>query len=201
MYTKSQVGGERRTASWSLAVGALAVCLVTALAGCGSPAKSAGPPTATPAATRTPSPELVSARVASAPASPSPMAVPAPAAARSTTTVTVRLWSPKGGEFLAPGTISCEVDNGYVNAHQVYCQTVTPAQSVTLSLKGKLKKCVGQKCIGNPADNAVNLPYGSSTGAGPFHCLSTKPGVICTISGKGFRISKSGIVAWPIHTK
>jgi hypothetical protein len=31
--------------------------------------------------------------------------------------------------------------------------------------------------------------------------LSTKPGVICTVSGKGFRISKSGIVAWPIHTK
>jgi hypothetical protein len=189
MQTKSQVRGQRRTAGWSLAIGALAVCLVTALAGCGSPAKSAGPPTATPA------------RVALATATPSPIGLPVAAAARSTTTVTVRLWSPKGGEFLAPGTISCEIDNGYVNAHQAYCQTITPAESVTMSLKGKLKKCVGQRCIGNPADNAVNLPYGSSTGAGPFHCLSTKPGVICTISGKGFRISKSGIVAWPIHSK
>jgi hypothetical protein len=199
MHTKSQVQGARRTASWSLAVGALAACLATALAGCGSPAKSAGPPTATPVATRTPARDLISAQVALAAASRSPM--PAAAPARSTTTVTVRLWSRKGGEFLAPGTISCEIDNGYVSLHQVDCQTITPPESVTLSPTGKLKKCVGPRCIGNPADNAVNLPYGSSTSAGPFHCLSTKPGVICTVSGKGFRISKSGIVAWPIHTK
>jgi hypothetical protein len=92
--------------------------------------------------------------VALATATPSPIGLPVAAAARSTTTVTVRLWSPKGGEFLAPGTISCEIDNGYVNAHQAYCQTITPAESVTMSLKGKLKKCVGQRCIGNPADNA-----------------------------------------------
>jgi hypothetical protein len=197
MHTKSRVRGPRRTASWTLAVGALVACLASALAGCGSPAKSAGPPTATPAAT----PHVVSAQVAAATASSAPMNVPAAAPARSTTTVTVRLWSPKGGEFLAPGTISCEIDNGRVNVHQVYCQTITPAESVTMSLTGKLKKCVGQRCLGNPADNAVNLPYGSSAGAGSFHCLSTKPGVICTVGGKGFRISKTGIVAWPVHTK
>jgi len=106
----------------------------------------------------------------------------------------VPLQTPAGGEFLSPsGNISCEIDNGYAGLHQVYCQTFSPPESVTMSTRGVLKKCAGEKCLGNPAVNAPTLPYGSSTGTGPFRCLSATNGVTCTVSGSGFRISRSGI--------
>jgi hypothetical protein len=121
---------------------------------------------------------------------------PAPASAASTTT-TVPLQSPHGGEFESPsGNISCELDfheRGVPN--QTYCQTVSPPKSVTMSATGTLKTCSGMVCIGNPALNVITLPYGSSTGVGPFRCLSSTSGVTCTTSGKGFEISRAGIYA------
>jgi hypothetical protein len=102
-----------------------------------------------------------------------------------------------GGEFLSPsGNISCEVDNGLAGLHQVYCQTFVPPRSVTMTRAGVLKRCSGDKCLGNPAENAPTLAYGTETGVGPFTCLSSTSGVRCTVtSGKGFRISRSGILA------
>ena len=101
-----------------------------------------------------------------------------------------------GGEFLSPsGNISCEIDNGYIGLHQVYCQTISPPESVVLSLTGTFKVCKGQQCLGNPAVNTPVLAYGRSTGSGPFRCLSTTAGVICTAGAEGFQISKSGIKA------
>ena len=94
-----------------------------------------------------------------------------------------------GGEFLSPsGNISCEIDNGYIGLHQVYCQTISPPESVVLSLTGTFKVCKGQQCLGNPAVNTPVLAYGRSTGSGPFRCLSTTAGVTCTAVAKGFQI-------------
>jgi hypothetical protein len=125
------------------------------------------------------------------------------AATTSTTTAArgVPLQSPKGGEFLSPsGNISCEVDYGYAGLHQVYCQTFSPPRSVIMSTSGALKTCSGEKCLGNPADGIPTLAYGTSTGTGPFRCLSTRSGVICTVrSGKGFKISRSGILVVRPH--
>ncbi len=84
-----------------------------------------------------------------------------------------------GGEFLSPsGNISCEIDNGYIGLHQVYCQTISPPESVVLSLTGTFKVCKGQQCLGNPAVNTPVLAYGRSTGSGPFRCLSNTAGVV-----------------------
>ncbi len=101
-----------------------------------------------------------------------------------------------GGEFLSPsGNISCEIDNGYIGLHQVYCQTISPPESVVLERAGTFKICKGRRCLGNPAVNTPVLPYGHSTASGPFHCLSTAAGVTCTVGGKGFQISRAGITA------
>jgi len=75
----------------------------------------------------------------------------------------------KGGEFLSPtGNISCEIDYQNGGLDQVYCQTIAPPRSVTMSATGVInKKCSGEGCIGNPAEDARVLPYGASTSAGP----------------------------------
>jgi hypothetical protein len=112
------------------------------------------------------------------------------------TTVTAPAKTSPGGEFLSPsGNISCELDNGYIGLHQVYCQTISPPQSVVLARTGTFKVCKGQKCLGNPAVNTPVLAYGHSTSSGPFRCVSTTAGVTCTVSGIGFRIARSGITA------
>ena len=64
-----------------------------------------------------------------------------------------------------------------------------------LARTGTFKVCKGQQCLGNPAVNTPVLAYGHSTSSGPFRCLSTTAGVTCTVSGKGFQISRSGITA------
>jgi hypothetical protein len=120
----------------------------------------------------------------------------APMTAGATTTVTAPAQIAPGGEFLSPsGNISCEIDNGYIGLHQVYCQTISPPRSVIMARTGTFKVCKGQQCLGNPADNTPVLAYGHSTASGPFHCSSTTAGVTCTVAGKGFHISRSGITA------
>lgn len=99
-----------------------------------------------------------------------------------------------GGEFLSPsGNISCEVDYQPHDLTQVYCQTGTPARSVTMSATGKYTTCTGQQCLGNPGTGTPTLAYGMATGAGPFRCESAAAGITCLTNGKGFRISASGI--------
>jgi hypothetical protein len=124
------------------------------------------------------------------------LALPAQAASGPAPATGAPRHSPNGGEFLSPsGNISCEIDNGYVGLHQVYCQTFSPPRSVTMFASGMLKKCSGDKCLGNPADGTPTLAYGTWTESGPFRCLSATDGVTCTTSGRGFRISRSGITA------
>jgi hypothetical protein len=99
-----------------------------------------------------------------------------------------------GGEFVSPsGNISCEVDYHRAGLTQVYCQTATPARSVTLSVGGKYTTCTGQQCLGNPGTGTPTLAYGTATGVGPFRCESAAAGVTCVADGRGFRISASGI--------
>jgi len=99
-----------------------------------------------------------------------------------------------GGEFLSPsGNISCEVGYHRAGLTQIYCQTVTPARSVTKSVSGGYKSCTGQQCLGNPGTGTPALAYGTATGVGPFLCTSASTGVTCTAGGKGFRISTSGV--------
>ena len=89
------------------------------------------------------------------------------------------------GEFYSPSkNISCEIDDT-TSVQQVFCQTMSPPQSVTMKEDGTLTKCAGQQCLGNPGENTPTLPYGSATGTGPFRCLSTQQGMSCTVtSGK-----------------
>lgn len=100
----------------------------------------------------------------------------------------------EGGEFLSPSdNISCEVDYHRAGLTQAYCQTTSPARSVTMGVTGQYKTCAGQRCLGNPGEGTPTLAYGTATGVGPFRCESTAAGVTCVANGHGFQISLSGI--------
>jgi hypothetical protein len=104
--------------------------------------------------------------------------------------------TPAGGEFASPsGNITCEVDYNYGSAGltHAYCQTGTPAQSVTMDVTGTYTTCTGQQCLGNSGINTPILGYGQATGVGPFVCESATTGITCTADGRGFLISSSGI--------
>jgi len=109
-------------------------------------------------------------------------------------TPTIPLQTATAGEFFSPTkNISCEIDDT-TSLRQVYCQTISPPRSVTMTVDGSLDQCTGQQCLGNAGENTPTLPYGSATGTGPFRCVSTSAGVTCTVtSGKGFEIAAGGI--------
>jgi hypothetical protein len=102
-------------------------------------------------------------------------------------------------EFYSPSqNISCEIDYGTVDpgttSQSVYCETMSPTQSVVMAPDGSLKTCYGMQCGSNAGLNTPTLAYGDSTGVGPFRCTSTMSAMICTVtSGKGFSISRSSI--------
>jgi hypothetical protein len=116
-----------------------------------------------------------------------------------TATATVVVSSPlaaatSNGAFLSPSkNIACEINPA--SDYQVRCATFSPPQLVTMSATGSLTTCTGNQCeLGNPAPDTPVLPYGTATGEGPYQCLSSVSGISCTVtSGKGFRISRSGI--------
>jgi hypothetical protein len=98
--------------------------------------------------------------------------------------------------FRSPsGNIECELDYEATSVpNRAYCQTQSPAQSVTLSSDGSVKPCSGVSCLGNGPDNESVLSYGRSTTLGPFRCTSTTSGMTCLLStGQGFEISRSGV--------
>jgi hypothetical protein len=101
-----------------------------------------------------------------------------------------------GGEFASPtGNITCEVDYQRAGQTKAYCQTGTPARSVTLTASGTYTTCAGDQCLANAGDGTPTLAYGSETGVGPFTCASAAAGVSCIADGKGFLISASGVSA------
>jgi hypothetical protein len=144
-----------------------------AASGAGTPSASAPTATSAPAVTTTPA-----------------TAAPTPASSARL----VPMQTAAGGEFLSPsGNISCEVDYHRAGLTKVYCQTATPARSVTMGVAGRYTTCTGQQCLGNPGTGTPALAYGTATGAGPFRCESAATGVTCVANGRGFRISASGI--------
>jgi hypothetical protein len=161
---------------------ALSACSPSTSSTAGAPTPSATAPTAT----------ATSPVAASAPAvTPTPTtAVPTPAPSATL----VPMQTAAGGEFVSPsGNISCEVDYHRVGLVKAYCQTGTPAQSVSMGATGRYTTCTGQQCLGNPGMGTPTLAYGTATGVGPFRCESAATGVTCVADGRGFRISSSGI--------
>ena len=109
-----------------------------------------------------------------------------------------------GQEFFSPSkNISCELDWHYAGLPAAAgCQTFTPLQSVRISPVGKIMRCSGVGCVGNPALNTAVLPYLTSIAIGPFLCTSRVDGVACSAAGRAFLISRSGIVSYNVlpHT-
>ncbi len=184
------------TASLSLAA------LLLVLAACSHGSTAASGPTTTGATA-----ETTGATAAPTGAAPAGSTGATPAASAPSTAVVnpttgvpgsdlVPMQTPQGGEFASPsGNITCEVDYQRAGLTEVYCQTGTPPRSATMSTTGTYTTCTGEQCLGNAGEGTPTLAYGKATGVGPFRCESATTGVTCTASGKGFRISTSGIVA------
>ena len=157
-----------------------------------SAATSAAATSSDSAAAATAQPTSTSPVVTSAPGDTATPALAVPTAAPSATLVPMQ--TAAGGEFVSPsGNISCEVDYHKAGLTMVFCQTVTPARSVSMGVAGKYTTCAGQQCLGNPGTGTPTLAYGTATGVGPFRCESAATGVTCTADGMGFRYSASGI--------
>lgn len=131
---------------------------------------------------------------ATAPSTTQRTSLPATSVPTNGTTATIPLQTATAGEFFSPTkNISCEIDDT-ASLRQVFCETISPPRSVTLTVDGSLSECTGQQCLGNAGENTPTLPYGLATGTGPFRCTSTSAGVTCTVtSGKGFEIAAGGI--------
>jgi hypothetical protein len=130
--------------------------------------------------------------------SPSTTSSSATVTPKSTTTVDPRIAHPTSGiEFYSPTrNIHCEINYGAPYSDQeALCFTGDPAQSATVAVTGNYKTCSGQGCLANPAPDEVELPYGQNVVLGPFRCMSAATGMTCTANGKGFEISRAGIVA------
>ena len=128
-----------------------------------------------------------------------PATTPATSTAPTPTTsgTFVPMQTATGGEFLTPsGNIECQISSqaGLAGA---YCQTTTPARSVTMNAAGHYTVCTGQQCLANAGEGTPTLFYGTETGVGPFRCESAMTGVTCTADGRGFLISASGITPVP----
>jgi hypothetical protein len=86
---------------------------------------------------------------------------------------------------------------------RAYCATHVPAHSAELQLNGRLTVCARRRC-GGPArwGHDPVLAYGQVNSQGGFRCKSETAGMTCTVMlrgrgfafGKGFRISRSGVV-------
>ena len=83
------------------------------------------------------------------------------AVAATTTTVTAPAQTQHGGEFLSPsGNISCEIDNGYIDLHQVYCQTISPPSPLSWCAPGPSKSVRASSASGTRR----SIPRCSPTG-------------------------------------
>ena len=92
------------------------------------------------------------------------------------------------------GNIHCGIHAGLApSSNFVHCFTEVPPQSVTLSPNGTFSTCAGATCLATPNPAEVDLLYGQAAKGGPFSCTSTFNGMICTVNGKGFEISRSGV--------
>jgi hypothetical protein len=78
----------------------------------------------------------------------------------------------------------------------VYCQSVNPPHSVTMSADGRFSiSCNARYCLGRSRANTPALPYGRQVALGGFRCRSEQAGITCTVvaSGKGFLIDRDRV--------
>jgi hypothetical protein len=99
-------------------------------------------------------------------------------------------------DFYSPTrNLACEMDDYRGNVpSEVDCQSWKTPHNVRLSPNGALKKCSGQRCLGNPGEHTPKLAYGRQITVGRFRCSSRRIGVECVVisSGKGFLIDSKG---------
>lgn len=98
------------------------------------------------------------------------------------------------GAFVSPSkNIGCYIEE--TPPGSLRCATFSPPRLVTMDASGTFETCSGNQCnLGNPAMETPVLPYGSATAGGPFQCLSSEAGMICTVAGhKGFALSRAGV--------
>jgi hypothetical protein len=178
----------RRT-TWFWAMGcALAMA---ALSGCASSSNSATGSSDT--VTSTTAPTTTTSRSSASGST----TVPSVNSSGPTTTLNPAIVHPTSGiEFRSPtANIHCEIDYGPPYSHNAaFCFSAVPPQSATLSDTGTYNTCTGITCLANPGEGELELPYGQSISLGPFRCTSSTLGMTCTANGKGFEISRSGIV-------
>jgi len=179
----------------TLVIGATGFLLL-ALTACSSvtrePGEAAPVGSASPAVTSSSSPASTGSQAGSPTKAPAKSSTTSVRETKPTTSVVlVPMQTSHGGEFRSPtGNITCEVD-----LTQAYCQTVTPARSVTMSSSGSYTTCKGEQCLGDAGDGTPTLEYGQATGVGPFRCESAATGVTCTAGAKGFRIANAGVTS------
>jgi hypothetical protein len=172
-----------------LLVGTVTFVTALAIGGCGSGSPSAGHSGTAP----TSGPTTAQVSPTTTTGAPTPTTTIAPAAASTTTLVPMQ--TANGGEFVSPsGNISCEVFYHRAGLTHAYCQTGTPPRSVTMDPTGTYTTCTGEQCLGNAGIGTPTLEYGTATGVGPYRCSSATTGITCTASGKGFQISRSGVI-------
>ena len=115
-------------------------------------------------------------------------ALPAIAATAGAAAAPARFFQTHGG------AVECQLSDGGGLGVSAYCQTAEPPRSVTMSAAGKLKRCAGAGCIGNPPDNVVTLAAGHAISFGPFKCAAAAASISCQVkNGDGFTISRSGV--------
>ena len=99
-------------------------------------------------------------------------------------------------EFFVSGQtagLNCELDTSNAPASSYptkdYCQSVTPAQSVSLGTSGPAKTCHGVGCIGNPGLGTPTFPAGDDVTLGRTTCRLESNAVHCTMGAHGFLLS------------
>ena len=99
-------------------------------------------------------------------------------------------------EFFVSGQtagLNCELDTSNAPESRYptkdYCQSVTPAQSVSLGTRGPAKTCHGMRCIGNPGLGTPTFPAGDDVTLGRTTCQLASSAVRCTMGAHGFLLS------------
>jgi hypothetical protein len=77
----------------------------------------------------------------------------------------------------------------------VFCESVKPRHSVTMSPDAKLNICRGAVCFRDFDGLTPTLAYGKQKSVGRFRCSSLRAGVKCVVisSARGFLINASGV--------
>lgn len=89
--------------------------------------------------------------------------------------------------------LNCELDDAAYNLDSnyktmAYCQSVTPARSVSMSGLGTAKACEGETCIGNPGTGTPTFSSGIEVILGPFRCTLGGTWVQCSNGHHSFTL-------------